>query len=178
MDAFRRNVLLRPLRNGPEEIVCIDWAFVGTGTLGEDIAPLVAMSVGLFEIEADSLEDLDAVVFRGYLAGLADAGWHGDPRHVRLAFAVASCLRFGLPVVIDLLDEGSDPWIEGVFGQRMRDILSTWIDLRRFLFRLADEARGLIVDGVQAEVPRCEHAVPPFLTGVMALCGVVRLSTG
>jgi hypothetical protein len=146
MDAFRRNLLIRRMPTGGEQLVFLDWAFMGTGALGEELAPLVAATVALFGIGVDEIEALDDIAFRGYLAGLADAGWRGDPRQIRLAYAVASSMRFGLPVVIDLLDGDSDPWMEGVFGRRIDEIVPRWIDLRRFLFRLADEARALIHD--------------------------------
>jgi hypothetical protein len=54
--------------------------------------------------------------------------------------------RFGLPIVIDLLDVDSDRWMEGVFGRRNDEIVPRWIARRRHLFRWADEARALIHD--------------------------------
>ena len=39
---------------------------------------------------------LDQMVFDGYVEGLAEAGWHGDPRLVRLGYAASSALCFGI----------------------------------------------------------------------------------
>jgi hypothetical protein len=36
------------------------------------------------------------VAFTGYLEGLREAGWRGDPAQVRLAYCAASALRYGL----------------------------------------------------------------------------------
>src|SRR4051812_46457902 len=57
---------------------------------------------GLFA--ADYVDLLDHAVFDGYLAGLAAAGWRGDPAPVRLGFAAAIALRwFQLHGVLRLL---------------------------------------------------------------------------
>lgn len=148
MDAFRRNVLIRSSPSGREEAVFLDWAFMGTGALGEELAALVAGSVTLFGADVADLESLDRVAFQGYVAGVRDAGWMGDPRQIRYACAAASALRFALPPVIDLLNEGSDPWVEQVMGHPMDEIVATFVVMRRFLFGLADEARGLLAGGL------------------------------
>ncbi len=144
MDAFRRNLFSRRALDGREQTVAIDWAFAGMGALGEELVPLVTASVGFFGIEVDRLRELEEVVFERYLAGLRDAGWRGDPRLVRFAYAAASGLRFGLPPGVDPIDANLDPWFEQMLGRPMEEILHTWVILRRFLFDLADEARDLL----------------------------------
>ena len=51
------------------------------GALGEELAPLVAATV-IFDPTAhwECLPDLDDLAFNGYLDGLHDVGWRGDPR--------------------------------------------------------------------------------------------------
>ena len=147
MDAFRRNLLIRSLPNGREQAVFLDWAFMGTGALGEELAALVAGSVNLLDADVGDLEALDRIAFQGYVAGAHDAGWTGDPREIRYAYAAASAMRFALPPVIDLLDEASDPWVEQVMAHPMDEIVTTFVDMRRFLFGLADEARELLAAG-------------------------------
>lgn len=147
MDAFRRNLLVRSLPNGREEVVFLDWAFMGTGALGEELAALVAGSVNLLDADVADLAQLDRVAFQAYVAGVRDAGWTGDPRDIRYAYAAASAMRFALPPVIDLLDEASDPWVERVMAHPMDEIVATFVDMRRFLFDLADEARALLAAG-------------------------------
>lgn len=148
MDAFRRNLLIRSHPDGSEQAVFLDWAFMGTGALGEELAALVAGSVNLLDADVGDLEALDRIAFQSYVAGARDAGWTGDPRAIRFAYAAASALRFALPPVIDLLDEASDPRVEQVMAHPMGEVVSTIVAVRRFLFGLADEARELLAAGL------------------------------
>jgi hypothetical protein len=147
MDAFRRNLLIRSQPDGNEQAVFLDWAFMGTGALGEELAALVAGSVNLLDADVGDLEALDRIAFQGYVAGAQAAGWTGDPREIRYAYAAASAMRFALPPVIDLLDEASDAWVERVMAHPMDEVVATFVDMRRFLFGLADEARELLAAG-------------------------------
>ncbi|UCC63635.1 MAG: hypothetical protein JSV36_00825, partial [Anaerolineae bacterium] len=107
LDAFRRNLFVRRRADGRDQTVAIDWAFVGTGAIGEEIEPLVNRSLGFFEVELARARELNDIVIGGYLDGLRDAGWQGDPRRVRLGYTAATALRtlvsYGqiLPVVLD-----------------------------------------------------------------------------
>ncbi|NIP97562.1 MAG: hypothetical protein GWO24_30680, partial [Akkermansiaceae bacterium] len=83
-DAFRRNLLTRDRPGEEPETVAIDWQIVGTGAIGEELAPLVGVSLQFFEFDIDRAADLDEAAFGAYLQGLEDAGWSGDPRAVRL----------------------------------------------------------------------------------------------
>jgi hypothetical protein len=90
LDVFRRNAFARHNSQGDLQTVLIDWAFVGSATPGEEIAPLVAGSLNFLEFDSVQTRDLDQIVFEGYLDGLRSAGWQGDPRLVRFAYAVES----------------------------------------------------------------------------------------
>ncbi len=74
-------------------LVLLDWAFVGDGALGEDIGNLVPDASFDFFVEPDQLPQLREATLDAYLAGLADAGWQGDPRIVELAMA-ASAVKY------------------------------------------------------------------------------------
>ena len=67
-----------------DEIVLIDWAFVGEGALGEDIGNLVLDAVFDHFVPVAQLAELDALVFDAYVRGLRRGGWTGDERIVRL----------------------------------------------------------------------------------------------
>ena len=80
-----------------------------------------------------------------YLEGLADAGWRGDPRQVRLTYACSSALKWGLVLAVRgkswFLDE--DYPSEGIpFGTLEQQVAM----LRRLLAQTlghATEAREL-----------------------------------
>ncbi len=154
-DAFRRNLLARLREDGQEETVAVDWAFVGIGVLGEELAPMVAASAQFFEVEPEHLRELDGTVFDGYLAGLRDAGWTGDARLPRFGYSAASALRYGLDAAGLLVagDEGFRAVWERGTEHLFEEILDRRAELQRYLLDLADEARDLLplVEEVDAE---------------------------
>lgn len=81
--------------DGRDETVAVDWAFLGTAAVGEELASLVCASVMLADADPDRVRELGETCFEGYLAGLRDAGWDGDPKLVRLGYA-AGTIRYGL----------------------------------------------------------------------------------
>jgi Phosphotransferase enzyme family len=72
LDFWSKNLIRRP--DGSH--VLLDWAFVGLGAPGEDIGNLIPDACFDHFITSD--------VFDAYVAGLAEGGWHGDERIVRL----------------------------------------------------------------------------------------------
>lgn len=147
MDVFRRNLLMHTHADGSQRLYAIDWAFTGIGAIGEELAPLIIGSVGFMEVERAQLLELEEHVLTGYWEGLASAGWRGDPRHVRLGYAVAGALRYSLGALKIslplLLDERLHPMIEQVFGHPMTGICECWATCTRHAIRLADEALQL-----------------------------------
>lgn len=93
LDAYRPNLFLRRGAKGADQTVAIDWVFAGIGAIGEEIANLLAASLIWFEYDAAAARSLDEAVFAGYLDGLREAGWQGDPRLVRLGYTAACALR-------------------------------------------------------------------------------------
>ena len=73
--------------------VLLDWAFVGVGAAGEDIGNLVPDAAFDHFIDPSQLPALRDAVLAGYLAGLADGGWDGDPLDIELAMA-ASAIKY------------------------------------------------------------------------------------
>lgn len=63
---------------------------MGRGAIGEELVPLILSSSALFEVDLDLIPELEDIAFDGYLTGLRDAGWQGDPRQVRLGYTAAS----------------------------------------------------------------------------------------
>jgi hypothetical protein len=147
MDAFRRNLFICQASVANQETVAIDWAFVGPGAVGEELVPLIEASIGFMEVDVSNALELQKQVLEGYLAGLSDVGWQGDPRQVRLGYTAAASLRFtvGLLVIVPrILDEQVHPIIEQFFKKPMGEICDYWAELfRQSTSRLPVEARKL-----------------------------------
>jgi hypothetical protein len=147
LDLFRRNLFARKTDEGDDQTVVIDWAFAGRGAIGEELTPLVLASVAFNEVDFAQAQALEDIVYEGYLEGLRDAGWQGDPRQVRLGYAAAS-LRFRcgeLERVMGLiLDESQHPWAEQAFGRPMEQIEDHFAQVGSLVDSLTDEARELM----------------------------------
>jgi hypothetical protein len=147
LDAFRRNLFARLGADGLDQTVAIDWAFVGTGAIGEEIEPLVLRSLAFGEVEPGEGRELDKAVFAGYLDGLRDAGWRGDPRQARLGYTAAAAMRAlvscsqALPL---LLDERRHRVQEQAVGLSIDEMIAQAAMLVRFQFGLLSEARELL----------------------------------
>ncbi|MFL6074481.1 MAG: hypothetical protein ACJ73S_13895 [Mycobacteriales bacterium] len=68
--------------------------FTGDGALGEDVANLVVDTVADGLLPVSMLPELMETLPAAYLAGLREAGWHGDPDRVRAAVAVTGAARY------------------------------------------------------------------------------------
>jgi hypothetical protein len=91
-DAFRRNLLNRPGPTGAAETVAIDWALTGPGVIGQELVALFHTSLTFTTFDLDQIPTLDQLIFQGYLAGLRESGWLGDPRLARFGFAASAAL--------------------------------------------------------------------------------------
>jgi Ser/Thr protein kinase RdoA (MazF antagonist) len=133
-------------RAGPagEEVVVIDWAWLGFGAVGEELAP-AAMRFAE-RLPAEDQSAFAQVLVAAYLAGLHEAGWRGDARLVRLGYALATALRYLLqPNMFLFLDEAEHPRLERAFGMPVEDILHNRVaNIQRRALALATEARDLL----------------------------------
>jgi hypothetical protein len=117
-DAFRRNLFARGGKT-----VAIDWGYLGNAPVGAELVALIAASLGFFEIPAEQVLELDRQCFEGYLQGLREAGWTGNPRLVRTGYAVTLLLRYpvggqvgeALPA---MLDQAGRSHIESAFTDK------------------------------------------------------------
>jgi hypothetical protein len=144
-DADRRNLFAR-LGPAGAETVAIDWAFTGVAAIGEELVNLVVASVMWFQAEATALPELAERCLEGYMAGLADAGWRGDPRLARAGFVVAGALRYG-PLLAGPLAQWGEAGVDGALrgiGHSAGEWLTCWAAVRRFTFDQFDEAQALI----------------------------------
>jgi hypothetical protein len=143
LDFFRLNLFAVRSPNGADETVGVDWAFLGTAAVGEELAPLVGASVIMADEHADRVPDLGETCFAGYLEGLRDAGWSGDDRLARLGYA-AGMIRFGGTWTPLLLDNPAEiAAIERAWGP-FGAFIDRWAAVRPYVLDLADEARELM----------------------------------
>jgi hypothetical protein len=147
-DIFRRNVFSRRTAGGDYQSVAIDWAFAGKGALGEELVPLILASVMFFDVGLEKAQALEEIAFEGYLEGLRDAGWRGDPRQVRLGYAAAATLRYKFNDAgrwLNLvLNENLHPMILQMWGMPIENVIDHSAGVASLFDRLADEARELI----------------------------------
>jgi hypothetical protein len=146
-DAFRRNLFTRSKEDGRNQTVAIDWALVGPGPVGAEIVDLVWVTLVFMGVEVSQARDLTGVVFEGYLDGLRDLGWKGDPRQVRFAFTAATALRrLGtLGYSVDFfIDENLYPALQQMSGHSVEEVADLFAEAGAFIEALADEARELL----------------------------------
>jgi hypothetical protein len=146
LDAWRGNLFATPEVDGEHQLIAIDWAYLGLGTMATDIGDLMAPSFELFGVEPCDPRTLDRVIFESYLEGLSAAGWQGDHRVVRCAFALFTALKYGcllfwLHHIIDESQHAS--WVQRR-GHPLDECLQNQAVLTYYLLDLADEARRLI----------------------------------
>ena len=143
LDAVQRNLFALQVADGRPSTGAADWASVGFGALGEELAPLIAGSVLLYGAELSALRELEDCVLAAYTDGLRDAGWRGDPRLVRLGYAAASALRYSLYGVVRqgiLLDESRHAWAERALGHPLAEFIDRVVRVREHALALAEEA--------------------------------------
>jgi hypothetical protein len=138
------NLFARTGADGRPVTVAIDWASTGPMPVGRELTHLVAMSLGVGHADPDRAPELDRVVFDGYLQGLREAGWRGDPRLARLGFTATTALVGGLHpwgVVPHTAEQRAR--IEKAFGP-YEEVMDRNARARRFALDLAEEARALV----------------------------------
>jgi hypothetical protein len=147
LDLFRRNLFARKTAEGDDETVVIDWAFAGRSAIGMDLVALVLASIAFNEVDLAQAQTLEEIAFEGYLEGLEDAGWRGDPRQARLGYTAGSLrIRLGeLNRAIDMiLNESYHAIAEQAFGLSMEEIEDRFGQVGILIDGLIDEARGLM----------------------------------
>jgi len=145
LDLYKPNLFSVLGPEACEETVAVDWAFLGTAAVGEELAPLVCASVMLADADPDRVRELGETCFEGYLAGLRDAGWVSDARLARLGYA-AGTIRYGLvPIaIVGAMDPEVVARLERVWRLPYEEIVDRTVVVQRYTLDLADEARSLM----------------------------------
>lgn len=145
LDAWRGNMRMGPSKGGGGSLILLDWAFPGMAAAGTDAGDLFAPSFNLLEVGDTPPGIFDQAIFESYVDGLRDAGWRGDTRAVRFAFAAFSALKYGcfMPWLGDVCDPARQATWERLFGRPFPDFAHRQAELLYYLLDLADEARLL-----------------------------------
>jgi hypothetical protein len=140
-DAFRGNMAA-----AGQETVLFDWEYVGLGALGQDPAHLAVESLFMGHVPGGEAGALDAAVFAGYLAGLADAGWRGDAPAVRRAYCASASRRWLTTAVRRAVQAATcdDPALRARFerwmGMPIEECARQLADVTRLLLGFAEDA--------------------------------------
>jgi hypothetical protein len=121
----------------------IDWAFAGYGALGVDAGNLVTDSCGDLLLPTTLLPELDAAATKGYIAGLRDAGWRGDPAQARLGMCLMAAKWSWLTPHMLRLASQEEIRVYGNTETDVNHLFAERAAMLRFFTQLADEARTL-----------------------------------
>jgi hypothetical protein len=141
-DAGRRNLAARRV-NGVERTGAIDWQMMGTGHLGEEPAAMLAVSLQFLDVPSAQIPAFERVVLSGYVDGLRDAGWRGDPDSVRLGFAIAASLLLGVGGAggwFTWVSHTGSAMLERIVGRPVDDIAAQWSEIQPYFLDLGEEA--------------------------------------
>jgi hypothetical protein len=89
LDVWPNNLI-----DGDAGMMLLDWAFVGSGGIGEDVANLIVDSVADGWIATSLLPEITSSCTERYVDGLRDGGWTGSPAAVRTAIAIAGAAKY------------------------------------------------------------------------------------
>ncbi|MFZ0547385.1 MAG: phosphotransferase [Candidatus Promineifilaceae bacterium] len=147
-DAHRRNFMwLQSQTTGEEELIGIDWAFLGHGACGNDLGELVGTSLYLFDFDPYQAETLETAVFKGYLAGVSEHHLDIDERLIRLGYLISLSFWMGAAIpgwVAILMSPNARADVQAMCGRPKEDVLAGWVHLNEFCLDRADEARNLM----------------------------------
>ncbi len=95
-DSQRRNLFIRRGVDDQDELVLVDWALCGLGTLGAELSGLVGWSSVFLEWPTAVLPELDTAAFGSYLQGLRKVGWSGEADMVRFGYLAYLAMMLGV----------------------------------------------------------------------------------
>jgi hypothetical protein len=146
LDAWRANLIGARSGTGEDRTVAIDWSFVGMAPAGQDVAILVGGSHIWLDAEPDQLATMSARAFAAYVDGLREAGWRGDDRVVRFAYAASAALYMVPPLPFwfgRIADPARREWLERKCRRDAVEIVRGWALLLDHMLGLADESYAL-----------------------------------
>jgi hypothetical protein len=107
--------------------------------------PLVAATVSFMDAPVEMIGELADAALDAYIAGLADAGWHGDTTSFRRILHASMALRYGIAIMrfdlMCLLDPSVIVMIERMTGQPIEKIQPNTLALNTWMVRRLTEDR-------------------------------------
>ena len=146
-DFQRRNLFIHARDDGQCEVVAIDWAQVGWGALGGDLAQLIWHSSLVFDVEPDDVPELETIAFDAYVAGLHDGGWEGNPNIIQVGYTtwLALWIGAGIPAVTALWTSTmTEETMMHQFNRRPEAAAAGWATLCELALERADEIPRLV----------------------------------
>lgn len=147
-DAHRRNLMwTHSSKTGQEELVALDWAFVGAGAIGNDLGELVGNSLYFLDHISNEFETFSEAILENYLAGVSDNGVDIDPRIVRLGYLISLTFFMGVQLpgwAAMMITPESGVNVQAMYGHSPEEVLNCWLRLDDFILNQADVARDLI----------------------------------
>ncbi|HEX2914127.1 MAG TPA: phosphotransferase [Chloroflexia bacterium] len=146
LDVWNPNIFEVVGIDGQPKTLLLDWEYTGYGAIGEELVQLIWCNLLYFELELEQMQQVEQVIFEGYLEGLRQAGWQGDPRLVRLGYAASAVLRWGVsvPGLALALNPVQHAREEQRWGRPIESIVRRRAAAAYRLLDLADEAFALL----------------------------------
>jgi hypothetical protein len=135
LDVWPMNLIGAP--SGP---VLLDWAFIGDGTVGEDIGNLVVDSVADGLMPVSRLAELADAAIDGYLSGIGRAADAASVRRGIFASGAAKYAAFGPTIVRKVADGGSVGSPSYDAGGSTVELLERWRPMLSMLVDWHDRA--------------------------------------
>ncbi len=154
-DAQHGNLFQSISAGGVRHTVAIDWSYLGSASVGEDLGSHIANNIFNRAIDPQDAADHDALSTAAYLEGLRDFGWSGEERQVLLARAARGALQLAPFYAVHLSwlcsesvdrDEDLTAWPEALAADQnlsIEDAMQRWTAGFDYVLGLGDEARDL-----------------------------------
>ena len=150
-DAHRRNLVAVPWDHG-DQTVAIDWAAMGVGQLGEEMATFVGVTLQFLDVSMDEADDFEDASLEGYLSGLRAAGWTGDEAVLRFGYQAALGLSMGVGAAgtwfAGLVDPATEQLAERIIGHPADEIAAQWAAMQPYLLDRGEKALEMLDAGL------------------------------
>jgi hypothetical protein len=151
-DAFRRNLFFRHTPDKQPQVVAVDWSYTGLAPVGAELAAFVWASIYFGAVPGQDAFRLEQIALDGYMDGLKEAGWQGDPDMVRFSYAATEYWRyvfggFAGEIIPYWLDERYHPMLEKNWGKtigQMADDTAASLPFMNYIYEQATRLKAVL----------------------------------